>query len=70
MSSIISAIKKHYVNTTPGNVTSPNTAVTIAQASGFSPEIWIVLFALSFVILTMATYFFQEYLSSKRVKKK
>lgn len=70
LSSIISAINKQYVNTTQGNVTSSNNAVTIAQSSGFSPEIWIVIFALSFVILTLITYFFQEFLSSKKAKKK
>lgn len=70
ISSIISTINQHYVNTTQGNVTSSNSAVTIAQASGFSPEIWIVIFALSFVILTLIVYFFQEFLSSKKEKKK
>lgn len=70
MSSIISAINKQYVNTTQANVTSSNNAVTFAQASGFLPEIWIVIFAFSFLILTLIVYFFQEFLSSKKAKKK
>ncbi|HMA83576.1 MAG TPA: hypothetical protein VKP59_05040 [Candidatus Thermoplasmatota archaeon] len=68
MSSILSNIQQ-YINTNQENITSAKNALTISQTSEFSPELYIVIFILSFVILSIVVYFFQGFLSSKKAKK-
>jgi hypothetical protein len=68
MSSIRSNIQQ-YINTNQDNITSAKNALTIAQKSEFSPELYIVIFFISFVILSIVVYFFQGFVSSKKAKK-
>lgn len=69
MSSILSRTCEQYINTNQGNITSSKNAVTIAQTQGIAPELWIVIFGLSFVLLSVLVYFIQEFLASKKAKK-
>lgn len=48
-----------------GNITNDKMAITIAQGQGLSFEVGVILFTLSFVTITIVSYFFLKFFSKK-----
>ena len=65
---LMKKIASEYSTNISENLEANKISITIAQGSGFSLEIWILLFVLSFVLLTVISYVFLYFMCKKESK--
>ncbi len=62
---LMKRIVPEYSTNISENLEANKISITIAQGSGFSLEIWILLFVLSFVLLTVISYVALNFIGKK-----
>ena len=66
LATLMEKIVSEYTTNVSKYLETNKISITIAQGSGFSLEIYILLFVLSFVLITIVSYVLLNYIGKKR----